>query len=238
MSNLSALRFFSTPAHACSYLEEQQATTLFVDPKTQISPRLYDELTRLGFRRSGDYLYRPHCQLCAACIPARVRAAEFSPRRAQRRILQRNAGLQVELIAPIFTQELYQLYSRYIEERHGDGDMFPPSQEQFASFLMSSWSDTRFCCFRDADGRLLAVAVIDVMQDGVSAVYTFYEPSLPELGLGTLAVLWQIDYCQQHQLPYVYLGYWIQNCRKMRYKSAFQPLEIFVEDRWQDAALP
>lgn len=234
MSNLATLRFFSTPAHACSYLEEHQATTLFVDPKARITPELYGDLTRIGFRRSGDYLYRPHCNACTACIPARVRVADFSPRRTQRRVLARNAAVQVEMIRPLFTNELYQLYSRYIERRHGDGDMFPPTQEQFASFLMSSWSDTRFCCFRDPLGQLLAVAVVDLLSDGLSAVYTFYDPTRTDLSLGSLAVLWQIEFCRARGLPYLYLGYWIRRCRKMRYKQDFQPLELLLDEQWQD----
>ncbi|MBZ2187820.1 arginyltransferase [Alcanivorax sp. JB21] len=232
MSDLATLRFFSTPAHACSYLEDHQATTLFVDPHARITPALYNDLTRMGFRRSGDYLYRPHCGPCQACIPARVRVMDFSPNRSQRRIMARNERLRVEVVEPRFTNELYQLYSRYIERRHGDGDMFPPSQEQFASFLMSSWSDTRFCCFRDEDDQLLAVAVMDQLADGLSAVYTFYEPNRPELSLGTYAILWQIRHCRDKALPHLYLGYWIRRCRKMRYKEAFQPLELLRQDVW------
>ena len=232
MSDLATLRFFSTPAHACSYLEDHQATTLFVDPHARITPALYSDLTRMGFRRSGDYLYRPHCGPCQACIPARVRVTDFTPNRSQRRIIKRNQDLRVEVVEPRFTNELYQLYSRYIERRHGDGDMFPPSQEQFASFLMSSWSETRFCCFRDQDDQLLAVAVMDQLADGLSAVYTFYEPNLPELSLGTYAILWQIAHCRDKGLPHLYLGYWIRRCRKMRYKEAFQPLELLRQDVW------
>ena len=232
MSDLATLRFFSTPAHACSYLEDHQATTLFVDPHARITPALYNDLTRMGFRRSGDYLYRPHCGPCQACIPARVRVMDFAPNRSQRRIMARNQRLRVEVVEPRFTNELYQLYSRYIERRHGDGDMFPPSQEQFASFLMSSWSDTRFCCFRDEDDQLLAVAVMDQLADGLSAVYTFYEPNRPELSLGTYAILWQIRHCRDKALPHLYLGYWIRRCRKMRYKEAFQPLELLRQDVW------
>lgn len=234
MSDLATLRFFSTPAHACSYLEEHQATTLFVDPHARITPRLYADLTQLGFRRSGDYLYRPHCGTCQACIPARVRVADFEPNRSQRRIQRRNKGLRVEVIAPRFTNELYQLYSRYIERRHGDGDMFPPSQEQFASFLMSSWSDTRFCCFRDEHDTLLAVAVVDQLDDGLSAVYTFYDPEYPGRSLGSQAILWQIQHCRDKGLAYLYLGYWIRRCRKMRYKQQFQPLELLCNDVWAE----
>lgn len=231
MTDLSTLRFFSTPAHACSYLEDRQATTLFVDPNANITPELYRELSGLGFRRSGDYLYRPHCKGCQACIPVRIPVADFSARRRHKRILKRNAAMQVEVIPARFSQELYRLYARYIESRHGDGDMFPPSEEQFASFLMSDWSDTRFCCFR-RHGQLVAVAVIDRLRDGLSAVYTFFEPNMPELSLGTYAILWQIDYCLEQGLPQLYLGYWIRDCQKMRYKDQFAPLEYFADGHW------
>lgn len=231
MTDLSTLRFFSTPAHSCSYLEDRQATTLFVDPGARITPGLYRDLSRLGFRRSGDYLYRPHCSHCQACIPVRIPVDRFSPRRRHRRILKRNEDLRVDVIAPRFDRELYLLYARYIESRHGDGDMFPPSEEQFASFLMSDWSDTRFCCFR-LDGKLVAVAVIDVLEDSLSAVYTFFEPELPARSLGTFAILWQIEYCRAQQIPWLYLGYWIRSCQKMRYKEQFRPLEIFHHGRW------
>ena len=232
MSDLSTLRFFSTPAHNCSYLEGQEATTLFVDPHARVSTRLYSDLSRMGFRRSGDYLYRPHCRNCDACIPARVDAHRFRTRRRHRRIMAANAGLEVEEMNPAFTPELYRLYSRYIASRHGDGDMFPPSEEQFTSFLMSSWSDTRFFCFRE-DERLLAVAVTDFLEDGLSAVYTFFEPSLPKRSRGTWAILWQIEHCRRMGLPWLYLGYWISECQRMRYKDDFQPLQLLRNGKWQ-----
>lgn len=233
MSNLSTLRFFTTPAHACSYLEDRQAVTLFVDPHARINPQLYSDLTEMGFRRSGDYIYRPHCQGCNACIPARVDCAAFRPRRRHRRVLAANRDLQVESMAPTFNRELYLLYSRYIESRHGDGDMFPPTQEQFASFLMSSWSDTRFHCAR-LDGRLVAVAVTDQLADGMSAVYTFFDPDLEHRSLGTWAILWQIEHARRQSLPWLYLGYWVSGCRKMEYKQDFQPLQLYRDGQWAE----
>lgn len=231
MTDLSTLRFFSTPAHACSYLEDRQATTLFVDPNVEISTELYQKLSGLGFRRSGDYLYRPHCKACQACIPVRVPVTQFSARRRHQRILKKNEDLCISLIDARFDPEFYWLYARYIESRHGDGDMFPPSEEQFASFLMSDWSNTRFVCFRLA-GKLMAIAVIDQLQNGLSAVYTFYDPSTPERSLGTLAILWQIKYCLDLNIPHLYLGYWIRNCPKMNYKDQFRPLEYFTNGHW------
>ncbi|MCK0152403.1 arginyltransferase [Alcanivorax sp. S6407] len=233
MTDLSTLRFFRTPAHACSYLEDRQASTLFVDPQATLSPALYSELSLLGFRRSGDYLYRPHCEECSACIPARVRAADFKPRRRHRRIRKLNQDLVVSREPARFTRELYSLYADYINQRHGDGDMYPPSEEQFTNFLTCDWADTHFYCFRE-QGKLRAVAVTDQLEDGLSAVYTFFDPNRHERSLGVMALIWQIEQCQRLNLPYLYLGYWIDQCQKMRYKNEYQPLEILRSGAWKD----
>lgn len=234
MSDLSELRFFRTPAHPCSYLEGRQAATLFVDPQTPLDGALYGQLSRLGFRRSGEYLYRPHCEGCQACIPARVRVADFRPRRRHRRLMARNTDLRVDQEPARYTREIYRLYARYIDARHGDGDMYPPSEEQFTSFLTCDWADTRFQCFRDPHDTLLAVAVTDHLDDGLSAVYTFFDPAQPQRGLGVNALLWQILACQRAGLPYLYLGYWIRQCQKMSYKSQYRPLEIFRRGQWRE----
>lgn len=233
MTDLSTLRFFRTPAHSCSYLEDRQAATLFVDPQAQLSAELYSELSLLGFRRSGDYLYRPHCDECNACIPARVRVDDFHPRRRHRRILKANENVRVYREPARFTRELYSLYASYINHRHGDGDMYPPSEEQFTNFLTCEWADTHFYCFRQG-GKLLAVAVTDQLEDGLSAVYTFFDPQLRERSLGVFALLWQIQQCQRLQLPFLYLGYWIHQCQKMNYKSEYQPLEILRSGAWRE----
>jgi arginine-tRNA-protein transferase len=232
MTDLSTLRFFRTPAHPCSYLDDREATTLFVDPSTPMTSTLYSRLSQRGFRRSGEFLYRPHCQGCNACIPVRIPVNQFQWRRRHRRLLERNADLTVESRPARFDRELYNLYARYISRRHGDGDMYPPSEEQFTGFLISQWSDTRFFCFRSR-GRLLAVAVVDRLEDGLSAVYTFYDPDEPTRGLGNLAVLWELERCRREGLPYLYLGYWVDGCRKMTYKGKFRPLELLRDNIWQ-----
>lgn len=232
MTDLSTLRFFKTPAHSCSYLENREATTLFVDPKAPVSAALYDELSQLGFRRSGEYLYRPHCEHCRACIPLRIPVTRFEPRRRHRRLLKRTEHIEMRVEPARFTPAIYQLYARYINHRHIDGDMYPPSEEQFASFLMSDWSDTRFLSFYD-EGRLFAVAVTDILSDGLSAVYTFFEPDYQHLSPGTLAILRQLAYCQVRGLPHLYLGYWVKDCRKMDYKRDFSPVEALSNNRWQ-----
>lgn len=231
MTELAQLKFYATQPHPCSYLEGEQATTLFLDPSRAMDTQLYAELSTIGFRRSGDHLYRPHCQHCNACIPARLPVAGFRPNRQQRRILKRNADLEVEVVAPRFSEEHYALYARYIEQRHADGDMYPPSREQFTSFLVRELPFARFYEFRLA-GRLLAVAVTDELPNGLSAVYTFYDPAEEQRSLGRQAILWQLGEARRLGLPAVYLGYWIRNCRKMNYKTQYRPIELFVNQRW------
>lgn len=231
MSSLRTLIFYATPEHNCSYLPSQKATTMFVDPKAQVDQKLYSQLSRLGFRRSGSHYYRPHCNDCRACIPVRLPVEGFVPDRSQRRTLQRNADLKVQLIDAYFSEEHYQLYERYICGRHQDGDMYPPSKDQYRSFLIDGSEYTRFAEFR-LDDRLIAIAVIDTLDDGLSAIYTFYDPDYANRSLGTYAILWQIEEVRRRGEEYLYLGYWIKQCHKMAYKTKFRPIEMMVNDRW------
>jgi leucyl-tRNA---protein transferase len=228
---LANVRVFATYPHNCSYLPGEQATTLFVDPSTRIDSRMYSQLSNIGFRRSGPHLYRPHCVACNACVPARVNVEHFRLSRSQRRIMQRNADLEVREIERIDTAEHFALYSRYIHERHRDGDMYPPDREQFNSFLTREWGCTRFVEFRDTE-RPLAVAVLDQIESGLSAIYTFFDPDQSQRSLGTHVILWQIERARQLDLPALYLGYWIRNCRKMNYKTKFRPIELLVNGKW------
>lgn len=231
MTDLAHLKFYATQPHDCSYLEQEQAATLFLDPQQEVDEQTYAQLSELGFRRSGAHLYRPHCPQCNACVPARIPVESFSPNRQQKRIYKRNADLQVTTAAPRITDEIYLLYSRYINARHADGDMYPPSREQFASFLVNN---SRFCRFNEfrLDGRLLAVAVTDRLSNGLSAVYSFFDPDESRHSLGRHAILWQIAHARSLGLPALYLGYWIRNCRKMNYKTEYRPLEMLVQQRW------
>jgi leucyl-tRNA---protein transferase len=230
-SSLRDLKVYTTYPHSCSYLEDQEATTLFVDPRHQVDQRLYSNLSVLGFRRSGNHVYRPHCSHCNACIPARVPVADFTATRSQRRTLKRNRDLLVEQTRTINDDAAYDLYRRYIEQRHADGDMYPPDREQYESFLSDAWDCTRYYRFHDG-GKLVAVAVVDELLDGYSAIYTFFDPAEASRGLGSYAVLWQIERAREQKLDYLYLGYWIRQCRKMAYKSDYQPLQIYTGHRW------
>ncbi|MFA7553235.1 MAG: arginyltransferase [Spongiibacteraceae bacterium] len=232
MSELSKLKLFITPPHQCSYLEGQQASTLFIDPDAEINPLLYNELSEIGFRRSGAHFYRPNCAECNACIPSRVPVESFKPNRQQRKIYNRNQDLQVTAITDITAPQYYQLYERYICQRHSDGDMYPPSKEQFDSFLGNSLPNTQFYAFSLAQ-QLLAVAVTDRLSSGLSAIYTFFDPDCDRRSLGRYAVLWQIEQAKTLHLPYLYLGYWIKGCRKMSYKTDYRPLQLLINNRWQ-----
>ena len=231
MTELARLKFYATQPHACSYLPNEQATTLFLDPSQPMNGQIYAELSELGFRRSGDHLYRPHCQLCKACVPARIPVIRFRPSRKQNRVLKRNLDIKVTRCDPGFTEERYQLYARYISERHADGDMFPPSRGQFSTFLVSHLPYAFFYEMRVED-RLVGVAVTDVLPNGMSAVYTFYDPNEERRSLGVFGILWQIAESRRLGLDAVYLGYWIKGCRKMSYKTEYRPIELFVNQRW------
>ncbi len=229
--NDAKIRFFITDAHPCSYLDDQQASTLFIDPEHPIDQSLYSQLSRNGFRRSGSHLYRPHCGACEACIPIRTICEKFVPNRRMRRIFNKNNDIVVTMVDAIDRDEHYPLYEAYVNERHQDGDMYPASKEQFDNFLSSEWQLTRFLEYRIA-GKLIACAVTDVLDDGLAAIYTYYDPTFEIRSLGVFCILSQIAMSKEMQLPYLYLGYWIKECRKMSYKIEYRPAQVRINERW------
>lgn len=231
VTSINDLKVFTTQPHRCSYLEDRDATTLFIDPQARIDKHVYSQLSESGFRRSGEHLYHPHCQNCAACIPVRVRVNDFKASRQHKRILKRNADLTTTSPDDIDSQIYYDLYAAYIRKRHYDGDMYPPSMEQFRAFLTKEWGVTSYHAFWNGD-ELKAVAIVDEMDNGLSAVYTFFDPDDDKRSLGTYCILWQIELAISLQLPALYLGYWIRDCQKMNYKINFKPLELLVNGRW------
>ncbi len=231
MTDLAKLKVFSTHPHECSYLEGQEATTIFIDPNFEMNREVYSHLSELGFRRSGSHLYRPHCTYCKSCVPARVAVSAFQPTKQQKRTWRRNEDLTVQSSDQIKSDEHYALYESYITHVHFDGDMFPPSRDQYQSFLTAEWDSTVFYEFR-FDGKLVGVAVTDQIANGLSAVYTFYDPCLNKRSLGVFAVLWQIEKAKSLNLPYVYLGYWIKDCQKMNYKINYRPIELLINNNW------
>lgn len=228
----TSLGFFVTPPHKCGYLPGRNAVTIFVDPRRRPNIQTYTLLSQLGFRRSGDHVYRPQCPDCNACIPVRIPVDEFMPTRAQRRTLRANADVQLVPKPPVFQREHFALYERYVNARHSGGSMENPDRDSYLEFLTSSWADSVFYEFR-CERRLVAVAVVDHMLDGLSAVYTFFDPELPRRSLGRLAILKQIELARTLQLQWLYLGYWIEECRKMAYKREYRPLEQLRDGAWR-----
>ncbi|ROQ20455.1 arginyltransferase [Marinimicrobium koreense] len=232
MTDLSNLKLFATQPHPCSYLEGEEATTLFIDPNAPVDQDLYSQLSQIGFRRSGAHLYRPHCAQCSACVSCRIPVEHFRPNRKQRRCWRRNEDLTLAMVERIDADEHYELYAHYINTRHRDGDMYPPSRAQYEAFLSRAWGVTQYLEVRNAEDRLLAVAVCDRLDDGLSAVYTFFDSREDRRSLGVFGILAQVEQAKALGLRYVYLGYWIKQCRKMDYKTQYRPLEMLVNRRW------
>ncbi len=228
------LHLYATPESPCSYLDGQISQSVFLDPNITITNHHYHQLNRLGFRRSGSHIYKPWCKYCHACKSVRIIVNDFVLSKNQRRVFKRNSDLCVVWKSVGTDDEYLDLYTRYINQRHVNSDMYPPSKEQFAGFLGTEITgiNAYFLCFyKDSD--LLAVSVVDVLDDGVSALYTFYDPSMPARSLGKLAILWLTKWLQRHQFKYLYLGFWVKNSPKMDYKINYQPLEFFDGSAWQ-----
>jgi len=233
MSN-RIIHLYSTPPHKCNYLPGRQATTTFIDPYLLTDMKLYDVLAQQGFRRNGNQLYRPYCTSCRACVPVRVPVQQFLPQRHHRRIWKKNQAITVTPHPKVFNREHFNLYCRYLSSRHPKGGMDNPSPQGYIQFLACHWAQTVFYEFR-LGTQLIAVAIVDHLKEGLSAVYTFFEPSLSSRSLGVYAILWEIEETKRLNKPWLYLGYWIEECRKMSYKIDYQPIEIYSQTHyhWQ-----
>jgi len=225
------IKLFRTAAHPCSYKEDETAATVFVDPELSITQHLNSRLTELGYRRSGTHLYRPDCENCRACISCRLPVTQFKRSKRFQRIWNRNTDVRVEECSDLNGDEPYFLYQEYIAKRHSDGDMYPATPKQFDAFICSNFGGCQYYCFY-IEEKLIAVGVSDVLDAGLSAVYTFFDPALAKRSLGNFMILWQIERARSLGLNYLYLGYWIKNCAKMEYKSTFRPLEMLLEGKW------
>jgi len=228
------LNLYLTTEHECGYLPGHVATNLVPDPCVQMNMQLYSQLIELGYRRSGSHTYRPHCSNCQACIPCRIPVDRFKPSRSQRRSLQTNSSCSTLLVTADYSDEHFELYRRYINTRHAGSNMANPIAEDYSMFLYSDWSDTFFLEFRE-NNQLIAVAVCDQLNSGLSAVYSYFEPDASSRSLGTFCVLKMIEQTKRLGLEHLYLGYLIHGSDKRRYKKSFQPLEVFINNQWQNS---
>ncbi len=229
------LALYLTGEHPCSYLEGLRARTLFVDPTARVDNATYQVLVDQGFRRSGAHIYRPACRGCARCVPVRIPVRLFQPNRSQHRNWKLNAAdIALADTPAVFDPRHYELYRRYLAERHPNGSMADDaSEESYRRFLVEPWGGSTHFIELRLEGQLIGVAVTDRLEHGLSAVYTFFDPGISHRAPGTFAVLAQIETAKRLGLPHLYLGYWIKESRKMTYKERFRPIEAWDGRRWQ-----
>jgi arginine-tRNA-protein transferase len=241
---LQKLQFYVTTGYSCGYLPNKMAQSLIAAPQHLVNAEVYSGLIQQGFRRSGKFAYRPHCENCRECVPVRIILDEFKPNRSQMRAYKQHQHLTTHILPVDFYEAHYALYAQYQRARHDDS-LKPDASaddetevEQYRNFLCQSNVESVLVEFRE-HGKLVMVSVIDIVRDGVSAVYTFYDTSVSNIdssqkrpSYGTYNVIWQALWAKQLNLPYLYLGYWIKDSKKMAYKQNFKPLQKLIDGEW------
>ncbi|MDO9365480.1 MAG: arginyltransferase [Methylotenera sp.] len=232
-NSLNKLQFYVTTSYDCGYLPNKLAQSLIATPQHLVNAEVYSGLIRQGFRRSGKFAYRPHCENCQACVPVRVILQDFAPNRSQKRAFKQHQYLTTTILPVAFYEEHYALYAAYQRVRHSDDKLTKQIDdvEQYQSFLCQSNVESVLVEFRE-NNQLKMVSVIDIVSDGISAVYTFYDTTETKASYGTYNVLWQIEWAKSFNLPYLYLGYWIKDSQKMAYKQNYKPLEWLIDGKW------
>lgn len=224
--------FYRMPPRPCPYLQGRTEQNIFTELSGPAVSQLYDALTQAGFRRSHNVAYRPSCPGCQACVPVRVVAWQFEPTRSQIRVARANADVTEDEVPGLATPEQYALFARYLSARHADGEMAGMTYADYVAMVEDSPLNTLIAEYRDRAGKLIGACLVDRLHDGLSAVYSFFEPSQSERSLGTYMIQRLIERTRAAGLPYLYLGYWISGSRKMAYKANFRPLEGLTSRGW------
>ena len=225
------IKLYETVVDDCPYLADRQSASILVDPEHKVDQALFGLLSRSGFRRSGEMLYSPKCPSCSACVSVRIPVKDFTASKGQKRVWRKNLDLRITIEDVKFNQAHFDMYLRYQLARHPESSMCDEDPQKYVSFINSNFSRSKFLCIYLED-ELIGISVVDQFDGGVSAVYTFFEPSHSSRSLGTYAILYLIKLCRMKQIPYVYLGYWIEESQKMSYKSKFKPIEGYVDRKW------
>jgi arginine-tRNA-protein transferase len=228
---ISPIKLYLTVPEPCPYLDDKLSSSVVVDPDYEISNQKMGQLTRIGFRRSGNIIYRPHCKQCKACVSVRIPVQKFRPSRSQRRNIVLNHDLYLSREASIYREEQFQLYLKYQRARHPDSSMCNDDPAKYRDFLISNFDNSAFYCLYHQD-KLVSVAIVDHLDDGLSGVYTFFDPDYDQRGLGNHSILRMVEETRTLGLDYLYLGYWIENSCKMSYKTNFHPLEGYIGSNW------
>ena len=235
---LHKLQFYVTTPYKCGYLPNKLAQSLIASPQHLIDANIYSGLITQGFRRSGKFAYRPHCENCRACIAVRLILSEFNPSRSQKRAYKQHSDLTAQIYPLHFNQQHFELYESYQSLRHLDETATETSAtakdeaEQYRQFLCQSNVESLMIEFKDANNQVKIVSVVDIVKDGISAVYTFYDAAEAKASFGTYSIMWLAEWTKNLNLPYLYLGYWIKDSQKMAYKQQFKPQQKLIDGEW------
>ena len=227
------IQFYTTTEYSCSYIDKMDAQSLVVTPYKSINQNTFQDLIEKGFRRSGQYIYKPNCKSCTACIPIRLSVKKFLPSKTQKRTYKKHGYFTIREAPLSFKKNHFDLYLKYQNKRHSFINNEQNNLDDYNDFLIKSNVKSKLIEFWDGD-LLKIVSIVDIVSDGISAVYTFYDPDDDKVSYGTYSIIWLINWSKAHQLKYIYLGYWIGECNKMKYKTNFKPYELYIKGYWQE----